>query len=68
MNWSRDLTKAQRRELRRITGLAYDRALSAALTALEEAALHAIQGGIVSATEVAPDVLEALKPGLPESR
>jgi hypothetical protein len=36
MIWARDLTKAQRRELRRIAGLAHERELAAALTALEE--------------------------------
>ena len=36
MPWTRDLTKGQQRELRRIARLAYDREVSAALTALEE--------------------------------
>jgi hypothetical protein len=36
MDWTRDLTKAQKRELRRITGLAYERELTAALATLEE--------------------------------
>lgn len=36
MSWGRDLTKTQRRELRRIAGLAYDRELASALTALEQ--------------------------------
>ena len=36
MNWARDLTKSQRRELRRIAGLAYDRELATALAAVEE--------------------------------
>jgi hypothetical protein len=36
MEWTRDLTKGQKRELRRIVALAYERELSVALAALEE--------------------------------
>lgn len=36
MEWTRDLTKQQKRELRRIVAIAYDRELSAALATLEE--------------------------------
>lgn len=36
MEWTRDLTKEQKRELRRIVALAYERELSAALATLEE--------------------------------
>jgi len=36
MSWTRDLTKGQRRELRRIAGLAHERELARALTAVEE--------------------------------
>jgi len=36
MNWTDDLTKGQKRELRRIAELAHVRELTAALTALEE--------------------------------
>jgi hypothetical protein len=105
MSWGRDLTKAQRRELRRIAGLAYDRELAAALGGVEEqfrrwrsgeigphdlneaihrfhqgpsrqlwlqynddlvefAALEAVQRGVVAASEIAPEVLEILKPRL----
>ena len=105
MSWARDLTKAQRRELRRIAGLAYERELATALTAVEEdfrrwrageigphdlneaihrfhqgpnrhlwlqysdgpvefAALRGVQSGVVSESEVAPDVLELIKPRL----
>ena len=105
MSWGRDLTKAQRRELRRIAGLAHDRELAAALATVEEqfrrwrsgeigpqdlneaihrfhqgpsrqlwlrysdglvefAALDAVQRGVVAASEVAPEVLDILKPRL----
>jgi len=36
MEWTRDLAKEQKRELRRIVALAYERELSAALATLEE--------------------------------
>ena len=36
MAWHDDLTKPQKRELRRLIGLAHDRELSTALNALEE--------------------------------
>lgn len=36
MRWTDDLTKAQKRELRRIVALAYERELTAALASLEE--------------------------------
>lgn len=36
MDWTSDLTKQQKRELRRIVALAYERELSAALATLEE--------------------------------
>jgi hypothetical protein len=39
MDWTRDLTKGQKRELRRIVALAYERELSVALATLEES-LH----------------------------
>ncbi len=105
MSWARDLTKGQRRELRRIAGLAHERELGSALTAVEEqfrrwrsgeigphdlndaihrfhqgpsrqlwlqyqdgpvefAAVHAVQRGVVAADELAPEVLEILKPRL----
>jgi hypothetical protein len=35
MEWRREITKAQKREIRRIAGLAHDRELATALTALE---------------------------------
>src|SRR5688572_19120489 len=36
MSWAGDLTKGQRRELRRIAGLAHERALATALTEVEK--------------------------------
>jgi hypothetical protein len=61
MNWTRDLSKSQKRELRRIAALAYDRELTTALRTLD-AQFHRWRSGEIGPHELA-DAIHAFHQG-----